>query len=88
MVMSTKRTYPRRVNKWKLIHVTDWFSTILGIAQAPIPETNGDHKIDSIDFSKILLGEESSVQREKFIILVRHVLNKGKVHMQVILLVL
>ena len=83
MVMSTKRTYPRRVSKWKLIHVTDWFSTILGLAQAPIPKMNDRHKIDSIDFSKHLLGEESSVQRDKFIIMVRHTLKQGKVHMQV-----
>ena len=82
MVMSTKRTYPQRVSK-KLIYVTDWFSTILGLAQAPIPEMNDKHKIESIDFSKHLLGEESTAKRDKFIIFVRHTLKNGKIHMQV-----
>ena len=82
MVMSTKRTYPQRVSK-KLIHVTDWFSTILGLAQAPIPEMNDKHKIESIDFSKHLLGEESTAKRDKFIIFVRHTMKNEKIHMQV-----
>ena len=82
MVMSTKRTYPNRVSK-KLIHVTDWFSTILGLAQAPIPEINDKHKVESIDFSKHLLGEESAAARDKFIIMVRHTPKAGKVNLQV-----
>ena len=87
MVMSTKRTYPKRLSKWKLIHITDWFSTILGLAQAPIPKTNAQHRIDSIDFSKHLLGEETTATRDKFIIFVRHVFKNGKTYMQVQLIV-
>ena len=82
MVMSTKRTYPNRVSK-QLIHVTDWFSTILGLAQAPIPEMNDKHNIESIDFSKHLLGEESTAKRDKFLIMVRHTPKAGKVNLQV-----
>ena len=82
MVLSTKRTYPERVSK-KLIHVTDWFSTILGLAQAQIPEMNDNYKIESIDFSKHLLGQASTAKRDKFIIFVRHTLKNGKIHMQV-----
>ena len=83
MVMSTKIKYHKRLNK-RLIHVTDWFSTILGLAQAPIPEKNAEHQIESIDFSNILLGKETTVKRENFIIFVRHTLEAGEVHMQVI----
>ena len=84
MVMSTKRTYPTRLSR-RMIHVTDWFSTILGMAQAPIPETNAEHKLDAMDFSAHLLGEpEPSYFRDKFIVFVRHTLKSGKVHMQVV----
>merc|ERR1711935_1106490 len=48
LIMSTKRTFSQRQSK-KLFHVTDWFSTILGLGRVHVPQMNHKWQVDGLD---------------------------------------
>ena len=61
LIFSTKRTFATRQTD-KLFHVTDWFSTILGLGKVKVPQMNDKYPVDGLDFSgdfgedKVLFG--------------------------------
>ena len=59
LVFSTQRKFENRQIE-KLFHITDWFSTILGLGGIDIPASNNKLSLDSLDFSGLLGQKRNS----------------------------
>ena len=63
LVMSTKHFFKQRVNK-KLVHVTDWFPTILNMAGISAKTHNERFALDGQDITSYLAPKNSTVKEE------------------------
>ena len=63
LVMSTKHFFKQRVNK-KLVHVTDWFPTLLNMAGVPAKTHNDKFPLDGQDISSYLAPKNSTVEEQ------------------------
>lgn len=72
LIMSTKRKFEKRQNH-EMIHVLDWFPTLLGLAGIEAQKTNNGFDIDGVDFSS-RFGSPRAVSepRDRFIVGVKH----------------
>ena len=59
LVFSTQRKFENR-QIGKLFHITDWFSTILGLGSIDIPVSNNKLPLDSLDFSGLFGQKRTS----------------------------
>ena len=61
LVMSTKNFFKQRMNK-KLVHVTDWFPTILKMAGVSPKTHNKRFELDGQDISSYFVPKNSTVE--------------------------